>query len=96
MIIVRDVFHAKYGRGDELVSLLKELKGIIPGEANMRILTDASGRFFTVVTESQVESLGEWEKNFKEGFADERMGEWFGRMVPLVDNGKREFYNLEG
>ena len=27
MLVVRDVFHAKYGRGDELVALFKEIAG---------------------------------------------------------------------
>ena len=92
MIIVRDVFQAKYGRGDELVALLKD----VPGEpiANPRILTDASGPFFTVVTEYEVESLAEWERMSKEEFSSPEFGPWFERMIPLVESGRREFYNI--
>lgn len=98
MIVVRQVFQAKYGRGDELVALFKELNSFLaeggPDRPNFRILTDASGPFFTVVTENEVESLGAWESSFGEAMADPRMSEWFGRMMPLVDTGSREFYNV--
>ena len=52
MILVRDVFQAKYGRGGELVALFKEAGEKWPAEYAVRILTDASGPFFTVVTET--------------------------------------------
>ncbi len=96
-MVVRDVFHAKYGRGGELVALFKEMREMraAPDFAH-RILTDASGTFFTVVTETEVESLAAWEQQIKEAFSDPRFGEWFGRMTPLVETGHREFYNLEG
>ena len=96
MLIVRQVFRAKYGRGDELVALFKEFNTWMPeagGAApRFRILTDASGPFFTVVTE--VESLAAWEGRFRESMDRPWMGEWFGRMMPLVELGSREFYNL--
>ena len=59
-----------------------------------RILTDASGPFFTVVTEFEVESLAAWEGTFREAMNQPWIGEWFGRMVPLVESGSREFYNV--
>lgn len=94
MILVRQVFQAKYGRGDELVVLLKELRGILPRGRDLRILTDASGRFFTVVTENEVDSLADWEQSFKESMGKREMGDWFARMVPLVESGSREFYTI--
>ena len=62
MIVVRDVFQAKYGKGGELVKLLKEAQTFMPCTFAGRILTDASGQFFTVVTETQVANLAEWEQ----------------------------------
>jgi hypothetical protein len=97
MIVVRDVFQAKYGKGGDLVALFKEQQQRQPEAARYgrRILTDASGTFFTVVTETEVESLGAWEKLIAEVFANSEFGEWFGRMQPLVESGRREFYNIE-
>jgi hypothetical protein len=48
MLVVRDVFQAKYGRGDELVALFKEIAGHWDQSHHpislhgFRILTDAS------------------------------------------------------
>ena len=99
MILVRDVFQAKYGRGGDLVQLFKEAREQwrqTHGESyGGRILTDASGPFFTVVTETEVESLAEWERRIAEVFSRPDFGEWFGRMTPLVESGRREFYNIE-
>ncbi len=98
MLVARQVFRAKYGRGDELVALFKELNERRQEEdqtsLRFRILTDATGPFFTVVTEVEVESFAAWEGSFREGMARPWMGEWFGRMMPLVESGSREFYNI--
>jgi hypothetical protein len=98
MIVARQVFQAKYGRGDELVALFKEFNQRMQeggaGRMRFRILTDASGPFFTVVTEAEVENFAAWESTFSEGMNQPWMGEWFGRMMPLVESGSREFYTL--
>jgi hypothetical protein len=94
MIIVRDVFQAKYGKGGELVSLLKEAQQDMP-QSYRRILSDASGPFFTIVTEVEAANLADWESLIQEVFANPKFGEWFARMTPLVESGRREFYNVE-
>jgi hypothetical protein len=101
MIVVRQVFQAKYGRGDELVALFHEFNRRVRDESaggavipQFRILTDASGPFFTVVNEVEVENLSAWETRFGEAMMQPWMDEWFSRMVPLVDSGSREFYTL--
>jgi hypothetical protein len=97
MILVQDVFQAKYGKGGELVALLKEAREAWPESQayGYRILTDASGPFFTVITETEVPSLAEWEKRIKEIFTNPDFAKWFARMEPLVESGRREFYNIE-
>ncbi len=95
MILVRDVFQAKYGKGGELVALFKEAGKMWPQNYAFRVLTDASGPFFTVVTETDVPSLAEWEKRSAEIFSHPDFGKWFARMEPLVESGRREFYNVE-
>ena len=98
MLVARQVFRAKYGRGDELVALFQEFNTRMQeaGETTprFRILTDATGPFFTVVTEIEVETFAAWEGGFRESMERPWMGEWFSRMVPLVESGSREFYNL--
>ncbi len=94
MILVRDVFHCKYGKGDEIVALFKEAGEKWPERLKVKIMTDKSGQFFTVVTEDEVESLTAWEEGLQEIFSTPEFGEWFGRMMPLVEKGHREFYNI--
>ena len=98
MMIARQVFQARYGRGDELVALFQELNSRMQeggGPApRFRILTDASGSFFTVVTEVEVESLAAWEGSFRASMNKPWMSEGFGRMTPLVESGTRQFYNI--
>jgi hypothetical protein len=97
MIIERNVFQAKYGKGDEFVAILKEIRktGVQFLGRNPRLLTDRSGPFFTIVTESEWESLAEWEKSFSQGFSDPKVASLFARSIELVESGRREFYNLE-
>lgn len=98
MLVTRQIFRAKYGRGDELVALFQEFNARMAeagGTApRFRILTDATGPFFTVVTEVEVASFAAWEGEFSASMARPWVGEWFGRMTPLVETGSREFYHL--
>jgi hypothetical protein len=97
MLVVRQVFRARYGQGDGLVALFKELNARLQAEGEstprFRIFTDATGPFFTVVTEVDVDTFAAWEGAFSEAMARPWMGEWFGRMTPLVEAGSREFYH---
>jgi hypothetical protein len=93
MILVRQVFHAKYGRGDELVALMKQVMQRVP-QTRGRLLTDLSGQFFTTVVEFETESLSEWEKGFGEAMRDQSLGEIFGKTIDLIDSGHREFYTI--
>ena len=102
MILVRDVFQAKYGKGDELVAVFKEAferyASRAPehaGRHRVRLLTDLSGPFFTVIIETVVESLADWERGAAESLAHPEFGAWFARMAALVESGRREFYRLE-
>ena len=97
MLLVRDVFHAKYGRGDELVALFKEAREQMPDglqTGSMRLMTDASGPFFTIVIESEVESFAAWERQFAEMMAQPDTSGFSARMNEVVESGRREFYTI--
>ena len=94
MILVRLVFQAKYGRGDELVALFHDNADMWPGGQQMRLLTDLSGSFFTVVAETAFENMAAWEKFEQEEYAMPEFGPWFEKMIPLVESGRREFYHV--
>ena len=96
MMLVRQVFQAKYGRGDELVALFREFHATadVPNRDTARILTDASGQFFTVVTEYEVESFAAWEEAFRRLMSGREIGPWFARMMEVTESGRREFCNI--
>jgi hypothetical protein len=100
MLLVRDVFQARYGHGDELVALFKEIVAdwqSAPRPVALhdhRVLTDASGPFFTVVTELVLDDFTAWERFMAEEFALPQFPVWFERMTAVTESGRREFYNL--
>jgi hypothetical protein len=98
LLLVRQVFQAKYGHGDTLVGLFQEFNTRMQEEGgnapHFRILTDATGPFFTVITEIEAASFAAWEGEFSAAMNGPWMGEWFSRMMPLVESGRREFYNI--
>ena len=94
MIIVRDIFQAKYGKGGDLVRLLQEFHETMPMKHDYRILEDASGEFFTIVQEIEAESLAGWEQMSEKLWSMPEFDNWFERMVPLVESGRREFWRV--
>ncbi len=96
MILVRDIFQAKYGKGGDLVALFKEAQEKwLAKYAEGRILTDVSGQFFTVVTEEEFDNLADFDQKSGEIFSQPEFGDWFERMTKLIESGSREFYNVE-
>jgi hypothetical protein len=101
MLLVREVFQAKYGRGDELVALLKEWfertpagRQVVAEGGGYRLLTDASGSFFTVVAEMEVADFAAWERVLQGFLTDPASGEWFTRSIEVTESGRREFYSI--
>ncbi len=94
MLVVRDVFQANFGKGDALVALFRELESFAPPPSPFRILVDASGPFFTVVTEIVVKDFAEWQRASEAEMSKPEFAEWFERMSEVVASGRREFYTL--
>jgi hypothetical protein len=94
MICVRDVFRVRFGATEEFVALFRELDGYGPAGGGIRVLTDASGEFGTVVTERAAESMAAFAATRAAAVADARFGPWFARMAPLVERGRREFWRV--
>jgi hypothetical protein len=95
MLLVRNVFRAKYGMGDALVQHILSRIEIWSGGRDFRLLTDAGGPFFTVVAEISYENFAAYEESQTREFAMPEFGAWFEQMVPLVDSGSREFWTIQ-
>jgi predicted Rdx family selenoprotein len=99
MILVRLVFQAKFGRAAQLASEMAKAQAarVEAGERSgpVRVLTDLSGPFDTVVFEIEVESLAAWEKQRQKAFAAPEFADTFQRTNDLIESGRTEFYTIE-
>lgn len=99
MIVVRFVFQTEWGKADDVVEAFKQsadqMLSLAGPDAKVRIMTDLSGPFHTVVQELELESLAVWEELRGRVFAEpefQNMQE--AREMPFV-SGRTEFYTLE-
>jgi hypothetical protein len=98
MLIIREVFTAKPGQASKLAKLFKKGFG---GDPNARIMTDMAGNFNTVVIETQVKSLADFEKQmeeYKSGKPDPKMdpkvAEELSKYTEMYLTGRREIFQL--
>jgi hypothetical protein len=99
MIVVRDIFELHFGRAREAIELGKELEEIERQSGQTRrgrVLTDVTGRYYTMVVESEYESLAEYEERQNTEMGAREWKEWYGRFVPLVQEGRREILRVVG
>jgi hypothetical protein len=80
---------------DKAVGLLKELMEEFMPQTRGMILSDISGRDFTVVLEGEFDSLERWEQQRQEGYQREDFSTWFGRFQELVETSFTEIYKIE-
>lgn len=99
MILVRLTFQVKWGRVQEVVDGLKQseamMRRISGANSRVRILTDLSGPFNTVVQEVEVASLAEWERQRAALFADPEFQQREASIEPPFESGRTEFFTIE-
>lgn len=98
MLIIREVFTAKPGQASKLAKLFKKAFG---EDAGVRVMTDMVGNYNTVVTEIQVKSLAEFEKQmeeYKSGKPDPKMdpkvAEELSKYTEMYITGRREIFQI--
>ena len=91
MILIRDIFQAKFGQAGEMVELMKQ--NPMPGMRG-RVLTDLSGPYDTVVIEAEVESIDEYYRRLREMF-DQEPNEAMRAMGDMIVSGRREIFTIE-
>jgi hypothetical protein len=100
MIQVRDVLQVKFGKIDQAVELFTHIPLPRPRymdvEDHFNMLTDISGSMYTLVNEFTVASLGEWERERDQIFAQPNYDAWFKQFQLFVEGGRREYYTIEG
>jgi hypothetical protein len=97
MYLVRDIFNAKPGKAKDLVAKFKALEPYMTemGMKGMRVMTDAVADYWTVVAESEIESLDEYFDVGRRERGDARIGEIMQGYMDLVEGGRREVFRIE-
>ena len=100
MLLIRDLMFCKPGKVRPMVEKFKAMKklGESKGMGKMRILTDLSAeRYWTVISEVEVESLEKFMAMGQQGGEDTKeMERIMSDYHDLVESGRREIYTIEG
>ena len=94
MLLIRNVFQCKPGQAKTLVKMFKDTMA----RAQMtraRVLTDVAAGFWTVVFETEAESLGAWEQEFEKMSARADLRKPMEGYMELIQSGKREIFRIE-
>ena len=99
MIVVRDIFRIKFGQSKDANALWKQAVEILRqggfGVKGARLLTDLVGQpYYTIVMESSYDSLGDWERAHTEAKKNDKWRELYQRIIPLVEEGRREICSV--
>jgi hypothetical protein len=99
MVVVRNVFHLKFGKAKEAVALMREglaiQKRVLAGvDFSNRLLTDMTGRHYTLVLEVTVPNLGAFESFAPKLFGNPEWQAHYQKLVPLVESGHREVFTI--
>jgi len=99
MIVARAVFHAKFGKADDVVARLKEsIDGVsdeMKAALQPRILTDLSGRFDTVVLETTHENLAAYEMARQAMLDQASASDDRSPLFEMVETGRNEYWTIE-
>ena len=96
MIVVRNVFHLRFGKAKQAKALLKKGFTIARrlGMGPDRVLSDLTGTFYTIVLENSFPSLAAFEKSMAKSFGNKEWEAWYRKFVPLVESGHREIFTV--
>ena len=100
MLLIREIMYCKPGKVRPLVEKFLAMKklGEKSGMGGMRIMTDLAGeRYWTIVSEMEVESMEDFMKMDQMPPEDmKKMEEIMKGYHDLVESGRREIYTIEG
>jgi hypothetical protein len=97
MYVVRDIFRCKPGKAKELIEKFRRTLPVIEKLdrfTNNRIMVDVVADYWTVVIESDVEKLEDFERHLNEFGSRPEVREAMAGYMDLVIEGRREIYRL--
>ena len=99
MIVIRNVFRLQFGKAKEAVALFKESDAIqkrvgAGADFQVRLLTDVTGPFYTVVMEITAPSLAAFEAGAPQLMGNKDWQANYQKIAALVESGYREVYSV--
>ena len=102
MLLIREIMYCKPGKVRPMVEKFLAMSRINEkaGLGKMRVMTDFAGeRYWTIVSEFEVESMSAFERMMQgEGFTEE-MNQEFEKIMKgyhdLIEYGRREIFKIE-
>lgn len=98
MYLVRDIMYCKPGKVRPMIERFTAMAKLSEkaGWGKMRVMTDLmSERYWTVISEMEVESLDSFMSMDMESAEAKEMGKLMEGYHDLVDHGRREVYKIE-
>ncbi len=102
MLLIREIMYCKPGKVKKLVekSVAMAKLGEESGQGKMKVMTDyCSERYWTIVTEYEVESVQAFDDMMQGKGMTEELGKKFDSIMSgyhdLVEYGRREMYKVE-
>ena len=99
MIVVRNIFRARFGKAKEVTELLKQGLAISQRagfeKGKTRLLTDVAGEaFYTFVLETTHDSLSQWEQASHAVRSNAEWRAWYQQLTPHIESGERTIYSV--
>jgi NIPSNAP len=97
MILVRNVFHLKFGKAREAVAIMKDgiaIQKKLGSDLSARLLTDVTGQFYTLVLELTAPNLAALETSQPRIMGDKDWQANYQKLVPLIESGHREIFTI--
>lgn len=97
MYVVRDTFRCKPGKARDVAAMFRKTLASmrdLDGMRNTRILTDVVSSYWTVVLESEVESLERFEHHMATFATRPDVREALAGYMDLVEGGHREIFRI--
>jgi hypothetical protein len=99
VILVRFVCQARFGKAADALAGIRQsgqaIRAVIGPHVRIRLLTDLSGPFDTVVQELEVESLAEWEQLRARVFSNPEVQAAEAAQPDVIVSGQVEYYTIE-
>ena len=98
MFLVRDIMYCKPGKARPMVEKFLALSKLSEkmGFGSMRVMTDVSAeRYWTVVSEMEVSNLEEYAEKSRKSMEIKEFQDAMKGYHDLIDDGRREIYQLE-